>query len=285
MNKLAILTLGVLINVVAFADTVDKEPPKLSAQEAARELANPNTVLASLTLKTQYRTYDGDLPGAGDQEGFTLLFQPSFPLPLDSGAKIFFRPAFPLVTEQHYFDPSSSDFKSKTGFGDISFDLSYGRTLKNGLIYSTGIFASMPTASSDKLGTDKWTLGPELFLGHLSKTFIGGALASHQWDVGGSGDQDISVTTFQVFGVLLPGKGWNVGTVPIISYDWENEDWSVPLNVTGGRTLILSGRPWRFGLELNYYVERPEEFGAKWMLGFNITPVVKNTAANWFRRK
>ncbi len=36
-----------------------------SAEDAARDLANPNTPLASLKFKLQYRTFKGDLPNAG----------------------------------------------------------------------------------------------------------------------------------------------------------------------------------------------------------------------------
>ncbi len=42
----------------------EKEP---SVEELARELANPNAPLASLTFKNQYRLFTGDLPHAGGQ--------------------------------------------------------------------------------------------------------------------------------------------------------------------------------------------------------------------------
>lgn len=56
-----------------------------SAEEIAKELANPNTPLASLNFKFQHRTFDGDLPGTGNQSGTTILFQPSLPFPRDNG--------------------------------------------------------------------------------------------------------------------------------------------------------------------------------------------------------
>ena len=76
MGGFAVLTLGVMLGAAALAEAADEGLPKLSAQEAARELANPNTPLANLTLRSQFRAFDGDLPSAGDQESFTLLFQP-----------------------------------------------------------------------------------------------------------------------------------------------------------------------------------------------------------------
>ena len=44
-----------------------------SADEVAKELANPNTSLASLTFKNQYRWYTGDLPGADDQDAVDVV--------------------------------------------------------------------------------------------------------------------------------------------------------------------------------------------------------------------
>lgn len=43
-----------------------------SAEEVAKELANPNNSLASLTFKNQSRGYTGDLPDANDQSNYTL---------------------------------------------------------------------------------------------------------------------------------------------------------------------------------------------------------------------
>ena len=80
-----------------------------SAEELAKSLANPNTPLASQNFKLQYRTFEGDLPGADDESGTTLLYQPAFPFPLDNGATVFFRPAVPIIFDQPVFDAASGD--------------------------------------------------------------------------------------------------------------------------------------------------------------------------------
>ncbi len=46
-------------------------------------------------------------------------------------------------------------------------------------------------------------------------------------------------------------------------------------------TVMMSGRPWKFAVELDYYVEKSDTFGPEWMLSFNVTPVVKNVLASW----
>jgi hypothetical protein len=142
--------------------------------------------------------------------------------------------------------------------------------------------STLPTATDDDLGADRFTLGPELLVGLLGENYVLGAFPNHQWDVAGSGDKEISTTSAQFFGIALPGGGWNIGTAPIISYDWKADDWTVPVQLDIGKTVIWKGRPWKLGIEFNYYVEKPDAFGPKWMVGVNIGPVVENVMASWF---
>ena len=69
---------------------------------------------------------------------------------------------------------------------------------------------------------------------------------------------------------------------PISTYDWEGEQWTVPLQINAGKTVVLGGRPWKFSAEVNYYVEKADAFGPAWMVSFNVAPVVKNSLAGWF---
>lgn len=108
-----------------------------------------------------------------------------------------------------------------------------------------------------------------------------GLFPNHQWDVAGHGF-DVSLTTIQTFATFLPGGGWSIGTSPITTYDWEVSQWNVPLNLTGGKTVQIGKRIRKLSVELNYYIERPDVFAPKWMIGVNVAPVVKNMIAEWF---
>jgi hypothetical protein len=268
--------------VVDGSTTASGGAGKPSAEEIAAELANPNTPMASLTFKLQHRLFEGDLPDADDQSSTTLLLQPTFPFALSNGDTIFFRPAIPLQFDQPVFDPAGSDFDSEAGLGDISFDLAYGRTMKSGVLWAGGLISTIPTATDDDLGADRWTLGPEFLIGKLTPKYVLGAFPNHQWDVAGSGDADINLTTIQLFGTYLPGGGWNVGTAPILSFDHEIDEWTIPLNFTFGKTVIWNERPWKLGAEINYYVEQPDAFGPEWMASLNVAPVVENVLARFF---
>ena len=82
--------------------------------------------------------------------------------------------------------------------------------------------------------------------------------------------------------VHLPGGGYNIGSSPLITYDWEGEQWNVPINISGGKTVVWNGRPWKLSAEINYYVDKPDAFGPEWMIGLNLAPVVKNGLTKWF---
>ena len=284
LNKiLGLLALCVAANVYAQDAAPEGEGTEKSAEEIAAELANPNTPMASLNLKLQYRTFEGTLPGADSQSSTTLLFQPSFPFPLDNGDIFIFRPAIPIQLDFVFPDSSPSGFGSESGLGDIAFDLAYARTTKSGMLFAGGVIASLPTATDDALGTDRYTLGPEFMIGKLTKKYVIGIFPNHQWDVGGSGDKEIDLTTIQIFGTYLPGGGWNYGSSPIITFDHISDQWTIPLNFTFGKTVIWNKRPWKLSMELNYYVEQADAFGPQWMIGFNVAPVVENVMANWFK--
>ena len=98
---LALIVFGIS-SLAVVSETSGQEQ---SASDVARELANPNSSLASLTFKNQYRWYTGDLPGADDQDNYTMVFQPVFPLSLPQAGNgdkrtLFIRPGFPLLFDQ-----------------------------------------------------------------------------------------------------------------------------------------------------------------------------------------
>jgi len=110
-----------------------------------------------------------------------------------------------------------------------------------------------------------------------------GGFYNRQWDIGGSGDQDINLSTMQLFAVGLLGDGWSVASSPIMTYDHESGTSTVPINFAIGKTTKINGRPWKFAVEFNYYTKQADAFGPEWMIGINVTPVVENALAKWFK--
>ena len=267
---------------VESANTNQGGAAKPSAEEVAAALANPNTPMATMTLKLQQRSFEGDLPNANDQNSTTLLFQPALPFVVGDG-QIFFRPALPIISGQPVYNGGLGDFDEEDGFGDLAFDLAYGETTDTGVLWATGIISSLPIGS-DGLSSDLYTLGPELLIGKITPKWVIGAFPSHQWDIGGSGKGDINLTSLQLFGTIIGKGGWTYGTSPIMTYDHNASQWTIPINVNVGKTIITKGgRPWKLGLEVNYYREKADSFGPEWMVGFSVAPVIANPLAKWFQ--
>jgi len=264
-----------------------------SADEIAKELANPNNDLAKLTFKNQFRWYKGDLPGADDQSNYTMLFQPVFPFSLgtkEDGTKqtMFIRPAVPLLFDQPVptVDDGGFDWDDKTAMGDWGFDLAYAETKKSGFLWAAGMVGTLPVATDSAVAGKQLRLGPEMLLAQITKAGTFGIFPSHQWDVTGWGDgksNAYSTTAIQPLIIFTPGGGWQVSTKPIINYDWIGDQWTVPVTLGVAKTVMLSGRPWQFEVEVNYYVEQPDAFGPEWMLSLNVTPVVNNFIESMFK--
>lgn len=265
-----------------------KEGSAKSADEVARELANPNNSLASLTFRNQYIWYKGDLPHADNQSNYQMVFQPVFPFNLgqtDSGGKatLFVRPAIPLLVDYPSFDTGSLDFDGVTAIGDIGFDIGYGVTEKNGFLWAYGMVGTLPTATDEDVAGKELKLGPEALFAKFEKWGIYGIFPSHQWDVVGWSGEYYSVSQLQAFLVFLPGDGINVGSKPIMNYNWDSHEWTVPLNLTIGKTVKMGQTPVKLELEINYFVDQPDAFGPEWMIGFNVTPVVNNFIESWIK--
>ncbi len=248
-----------------------------SAEEMAAKLANPTAPVMTIGNNFDYVSFDGDLPGASDQSSFRYVFQTVFPFKLADGGTLFFRPAIPVMfNEPVPAGPNRWD-EAGTDLADIGFDFSYGKTTESGLLWGAGIVGTLPTATDDRLGKDLWGLGPELLIGKMGKWGVVGGLVSHQWDVGGSGDGEIDLTTVNYFYAFPLGGGWQLAAGPAASYDHtrpSGDRWTIPLGIGLARTAIISGRPWKFQLQYWNYVEASDAFAAEHQVRLSISPVV-----------
>jgi len=275
--KRILATLATLTIMMNIAGAQEK-----SAEEIAAELANPNTAMATLNFKNQFTIFKGDLPGAGDQDNYKLLLQPVFPFPLEDGSKIIFRPGLSLIDSQPIPDAEKGGFRNESGISDLGFDLAFAPKVDPGKLFAVGLVGSAPTGSDD-LGNDLWSAGPELLFGKLTPKYVAGGLLTHQWDYAGSGDGSVNLSSLQYFYTYLPGGGWNIGTGPTLSYDWKNEQWTVPFQLNAGKTVILGSTPWKIGAEVNYFAEQNDALGSEWLFGINISPVIANPFVGLFK--
>lgn len=249
-----------------------------SAQDIAAELSNPNSAMGTMNFQLDHIAFDGDLAKAGNQSTTRLVFQPGLPYPLSDSTNFFLRPAIPIILKQDIPDQAGGYDTRKTELGDIGFDASIGKSLAGGLVIIGGLAGTLPTATDDSLGLDQWLIGPQVGAALMRPWGVVGLLASHQQDVAGEDDYDTKITAGQYFYAFNLGGGWQINGSPTFSYNHEARDndnkLTLPVAIGVSRTMILSGRPWKFGVQYWHYIESPDDFGPDFQLRFSISPVV-----------
>lgn len=68
-----------------------------------------------------------------------------------------------------------------------------------------------------------------------------------------------------------------------MSFNQEIDLWTIPENSAISKGTTLGGRPWKFAVDPNYYVDQPDARGLEWLIGRDITPVITSLTAEWFR--
>ena len=187
---------------------------------------------------------------------------------------LFVRPLIPFIFSTPL--PSEDGGFESSGFslGNISFDVAIGKTTPSGLFYFIGMAGTAPTASEERLRT-QWALGPEIALGYFGKKFVGGGLLSQSWGLEENEFGETS-STFggQYFYAIPIGKGRVIGAGPTFAYDWNAEQFTLPVGTGYSVTKKFGKTPIKLGFQYWYYVEQAEPFGPDWTIRIQISPVV-----------
>jgi hypothetical protein len=289
---LFIFSIGILR--VAAQDTNDTgQQTEKSADDLAKQLANPNATLGVLFNQIDYVRYSGDVPDSG-QNGFVYNFQPSLPIPLSSGVNLFVRPLIPVYLSQPVL--GADGFSSKGGLGNISADVAIGKTWPSKWLTMVGVFGSFPTASNKALRSNFTTLGPEIVIGRATNFGFLALMVNHGWSVGGSNaDQqgfDIqdafvtstagiprrsSVTAGQYFYTINLQNGWQISGTPTFAYNHEGEKgnrFTFPLGTGVIKVTKFGKLPVKLALQYWYYVASPDAFGPQHQIRLQIAPVI-----------
>lgn len=251
-----------------------------SADDLSKAVSSINNPLAQLTFKQIYTQFQGDLPGADDQNSMVTQFQPAFPFPIGEGTNLFIRPLITYVWKQPVFDPVNSTWSNKSGFGDVVYDVAIGKNLSNGWMVVGGLQGTIPTDTDVSGG--QWRLGPEFAFGRTGEKAYGFLFPQHQWDVGGD-DYRYSTTAFEIIGGIYLKNAWTVYTDSTVTYDWAADQWTVPINISVKKVTKIGNTPVQFVAGYDYYVNQNDAFGQDWAIKFQITPIVQNFIYDWIK--
>ena len=286
------ISLFTFIGLNAQDDTGQK--PDQSADDLAKQLANPNATLGVLFTQFDYTRYSGDVPDAG-QNGLVFNFQPSLPIPLGPGTNLFVRPLIPVYLSQPVL--GTDGFSHKAGLGNISADVALGKTWPSKWMTMIGVFAGFRTSTIEELKSKQTTLGPEVIIGKTMKWGFVGVMVNHGWGIGGGSDADqqsfdiqdafvtstagvprrTSVTAGQYFYTVGLKNGWQISGTPTFAYNHEGEKgnrFTFPLGTGVVKVTKFGKLPVKLALQYWYYVASPDNFGPQHLVRLQIAPVV-----------
>jgi len=162
---------------------------------------------------------------------------------------------------------------SEFGLGDITWQPFFGPAEPGKVIWGAAPVLVMPTATSERYASDKWSAGVGVVALTMPGKWVLGMLTQNVWSFAGkSGAPDVNKFLFQYFVNYNLDDGWYLSTTPIITANWEapsSDRWTVPFGGGVGRLVRFGKRPVDFKLAGYWNAEHPD-FGPDWSLQFTV---------------
>jgi hypothetical protein len=236
---------------------------KAQSAELAKKLSNPVANLISVPIQNNW---DFGI-GPANAMRYTANIQPVIPVSLAEDWNLITRTIMPVI----YAESPVKAGPDHSGLGDItqSFFLSPKEPV-SGWILGGGPVFLWPTATDSALGSGQFGAGPSVVALRQEHGWTYGALANQIWSYEGWGPQNVNATFLQPF-VSYTTKTYTTFSLNTEStYDWQNHQWTVPLNLAVAQLLKIGKQPVQFQIGGRYYAENPTG-GPDWGLRFTVT--------------
>ena len=236
------------------------------AADVAKKLANPVAAMISLPIQVNYFQNIG-LDDEGEK--WATNIQPVIPMELNDDWNLITRTIVPLVSQARIFPGAGT----QNGIGDIiaSAWVSPRLPTESGWIWGAGPVFLIPTGSD--VSAHKWGTGPTAIVLKQNGPWTYGGLANHLWSTGGSNKvlQDISTSFMQPFVSYVTPQAVTVSLTSETTYDWENEQWFVPINATVSKVGKIGNQLVSYGAGVSYVADGPDSAPKGWGARFVLT--------------
>ena len=225
-----ILLLLICLSMVSLADSNDE--------------SQANNPLANFKALNLQNYYIGEFT-ENNQDANTAWLRYAQPLTIGDSQWLM-RASLPFKS---FPDPSGG----KThGLGDFNiFAAKIIDVGKPGLSFGIGPQVTLPTATDDVLGSEKWSGGfANVLFDARSALFQYGYLLTWQHSFAGDDDRDdVNVGAFQPFYFYQLGGGTYLRGAPISIYNFENDEYTVPVGLGVGQVIRKGDTVYNFFVE------------------------------------
>ena len=232
-----LVILAALVATLGAATIASAQGDESEAAKLAKAAQNPLATLVTLPLQANINNGIGE----DDRRLFNLNIQPVIPFKGENW-NLITRSIIPINGV-----PSGTD-ESEFGFGDVNTTLFLSPAKAQSVTWGLGPVINFPSASNpERLGSGKWELGPAGVVFIQTGRFTYGALASNVWSVAGDSDrEDVNRFLLQWFVNFNFGGGWALGSVPIVTANWNadaGEQWTVPWGAQISKVMRIGQQP------------------------------------------
>lgn len=288
MTKKRNILLGVAIpaallsaTCLSFSQTNTATSAADTMAKANQAMSNPITDYTLFIVENDSYRYNGDITRKDRYQNVTLI-EPVIPISIgDSGWNLINRPVVPVISAPVPGLNSTGtglDWDRKTGMGDIVLFSLLKPPSKGHFQWGVGPTLTMPTATDDDLGAEKWSLGPAAIALYSSPKMTYGLLAQNWWSIAGDDNrEDVSLMNIQYFFTYQISKHWGFVTAPTISANWKADSdnkWSIPVSAGLAYSFMAGKVPCRVLVEPQYFVVQPDDYGAEWNIRIALAMVL-----------
>lgn len=235
--------------------------------DLAKKLANPVASLISVPIQANYDENIGP-----NEEGsvWRINIQPVIPITLNDEWNLISRTILPVIDQEDV--PIKG--QGESGIGDILQSLFFSpkEPTARGWIWGAGPVFLLPTASEDVLGAEQWGIGPTAVGLKQEGPWTFGVLVNHVESVAGEGDRaDVSATFMQPFLTYITKTKTTIALNTESTYDWENEEWSVPINFNVLQLFNVGPQIIQAGVGIRYWADSPDGGPERWGARLQLT--------------
>jgi hypothetical protein len=207
--------------------------PVTAQESGSNSAAQANNPLANMTAFNVQQYFIGELTESDrNANQFWLRYAKPFAI---AETKWLLRASLPINSY-----PVGANGGTETGLSDLNLFAAWLIDTGNPAVsFGLGPQLTLPTATEDALGSEKWSAGlVNVLFNAKSHVLQYGYLLSWQGSFAGNSDRsDVNVAAFQPFVFFQLGHGAYLRGAPIWVYNLDNDHYSVPLGVGIGQVI------------------------------------------------